>query len=53
MDDPASISPTATRLWDALQRGASRFHGIDERIDVLSLGLTTTLFHDVVRDLMS
>ncbi|MEM9039435.1 MAG: M20/M25/M40 family metallo-hydrolase [Actinomycetota bacterium] len=99
MDDPASISPTDTRLWDALQRGvsgpfpdatiqprltvgftdarvhrelgavaygagllspslssadfASRFHGNDERIDVESLGLTTTLFHDVVRDLMS
>ena len=30
----------------------SRFHGNDERIDVESLGLTTRLFDDVVRDLL-
>lgn len=98
MDDPASISPADTPLWDALQRAVSRpfpdstiqprmtvgftdarvhrdlgavaygagllspslsaadfgsrFHGNDERIDVESLGLTTRLFHDVVRDVL-
>lgn len=98
IDDPASISPAHTPLWDALQRAVSgpfpeatiepnlavgftdarvhrelgavsygagllaptlsaaefgaRFHGNDERIDVESLGLTTRLFHDVVRDLL-
>lgn len=30
----------------------ARFHGNDERIDIESLGLTTRLFHDVVRDLL-
>lgn len=29
-----------------------RFHGNDERIDVESLGLTTRLFHDVLRDVL-
>lgn len=98
IDDRASISPTDTPLWDALQRGVARsfgssrlhpqlsvgftdarvhrelgavaygagllsphvssrdfgarFHGNDERIDVESLGLTTQLWIDVVRDLM-
>jgi acetylornithine deacetylase/succinyl-diaminopimelate desuccinylase-like protein len=98
MNDRASISPTDTPLWDALQRGVARrfpqaslhpsltvgftdarvhrdlgavaygagllspsvsgrefsrrFHGNDERIDVESLGLTTQLWIDVVRDLL-
>jgi acetylornithine deacetylase/succinyl-diaminopimelate desuccinylase-like protein len=98
MDDPASISPADTPLWDALQKGVNgpfpeatlqpvlavgftdarvhrdlgaisygagllspslsaaefgrRFHGNDERIDVESLGLTTRLWDDVIRDLL-
>jgi acetylornithine deacetylase/succinyl-diaminopimelate desuccinylase-like protein len=31
---------------------AARFHGNDERIDVESLGLTTRLIDDVVRDVL-
>lgn len=97
MNDMATISPTATPLWDALARAiarpfptsrltpelvvgftdsriyramgsisygaglfsptldrgeyATRFHGNDERVDVESLGLTTQLWLDVVREL--
>lgn len=99
MNDPASISPTDTPLWDSLQRAvarpfprsrltpqlvvgftdarvfrslgsvaygaglfspaldagdfAQRFHGNDERIDVESLALTTQLWLDVTRDLLT
>jgi acetylornithine deacetylase/succinyl-diaminopimelate desuccinylase-like protein len=99
LDDPATISPTNTPMWDSLQRAVGRpfptsrltpelvvgftdsriyrqlgavaygaglfsptldpgeygkrFHGNDERIDVESLDLTTTLWIDVVRDFMA
>jgi acetylornithine deacetylase/succinyl-diaminopimelate desuccinylase-like protein len=36
-----------------MQDFAARFHGNDERVDVASLGLTTTLFGGVVRDLLA
>jgi len=99
MNDPASISPTDTILWDALARAVnqpfptarltpqlvvgftdariyremgavaygaglfspeldagefgSRFHGHNERIDVESLALTTRLWDDVCRDVLT
>ena len=99
LNDPATISPTNTPMWDSLQRAVARpfptsrltpelvvgftdsriyrqlgavaygaglfspsldpgeygkrFHGNDERIDVESLDLTTTLWIDVVRDFMA
>jgi acetylornithine deacetylase/succinyl-diaminopimelate desuccinylase-like protein len=99
VNDGATISPTDTPLWDALQRGVTRsfpgaallpsltvgftdariyrelgvvaygagllspeidsgefgrrFHGNDERIDVESLRLSTNLWLDVTRDLLS
>lgn len=99
MNDPATISPVGTPLWDSLQRAinkpfptasltpqmvvgftdsrifrelgsvaygaglmspaldgnefSARFHGNDERIDVESLRLTTQLWLDVTRDLLT